>query len=85
MENILDSSVWKQGESKYWTGIIKKNFTYVGGYYFLAALAIAALYTKYITRSILKVSEVAKKWQILIFEFDIQKTGGTRLEFWEKI
>lgn len=62
-----------------------KEFYLCWGYYFLAALAIAALYTKYITRSILKVSEVSKKWQILIFEFDIQKTGGTRLEFWEKI
>ena len=37
--NILDSSVWKQGESKYWTGIIKKNFTYVGGYYFFGSIS----------------------------------------------
>ena len=38
-KNILDSSVWKQGESKYWTGIIKKNFTYVGGYYFFGSIS----------------------------------------------
>lgn len=50
MEKHIGSSVWKQGESKYWTGIIKKNFTYVGGYYFFwQHYAIAALYTKYIT------------------------------------
>lgn len=64
---------------------LKRILPMLGAITFLAALAIAALYTKYITRSILKVSEVSKKWQILIFEFDIQKTGGTRLEFWEKI
>ena len=81
----MDSSVWKQGEVNIGLESLKRILPMLGAITFLAALAIAALYTKYITRSILKVSEVQKNGQILIFEFDIQKTGGTRLEFWEKI
>ena len=50
----------------------------LGAITFLAALAIAALYTKYITRSILKVSEVSKKMANL--DFRVRYTEDRRDE-----
>lgn len=57
---------------------LKRILPMLGAITFLAALAIAALYTKYITRSILKVSEVSKKMANL--DFRVRYTEDRRDE-----
>lgn len=57
---------------------LKRFLPMLGAITFLAALAIAALYTKYITRSILKVSEVSKKMANL--DFRVRYTEDRRDE-----